>query len=155
MHIHIVAVGRLRQGAEADLMQEYIGRLPWHLHVKEVTLRDVDDAVRAEKEAGLLLKHVPEGATLVALDERGKMVSSRAFASQLSTLQEAGVGSKAKPLVFAIGGAKGHGRALLERADRLLSLSHMTLPHKLARIVLAEQLYRASTLLSGHPYHRD
>ena len=103
------------------------------------------------REAELIVGAVPAGAMLVALDAGGSAWSSREFAERLGAWRDGGV----QNLVFAIGGADGLGRSVIARADTLLSLGRMTWPHLLARCMLLEQLYRAQTILTGHPYHRE
>ena len=103
------------------------------------------------REAELILAAVPAGARLVALDERGEAWSSRDLAERLASWRDQGTAT----LAFAIGGAEGLGRAVVERADAVLSLGAMTWPHLLVRGMLLEQLYRAQQILAGHPYHRD
>jgi 23S rRNA (pseudouridine1915-N3)-methyltransferase len=93
---------------------------------------------------------VPPGARLVALDERGRSLPSEAFAKLMGGWRDQGVGLAA----FVIGGADGLDRAVTERADLLLALGPMTWPHQLVRVMLAEQIYRADSILAGHPYHR-
>ncbi len=107
-------------------------------------------AERMAREGKLLLDALPKGATLIALDERGKAPGSADFATLMNDYAERGVSD----LVFAIGGADGHDRAVRERAQRLLSLGRMTWPHMLVRALIAEQLFRAQSILTGHPYHR-
>src|SRR5262249_38259758 len=102
-----------------------------------------------EREAALILAQIPDGATVVALDEHGKVLDSSTFARQLARWREA-----ARELVFVIGGPDGPDETVIARAGLVLSLGAMTWPHQLARIMLVEQLYRADTILSGHPYHR-
>ena len=104
-----------------------------------------------EAEAEALLKHVPKNAVLIALDEHGKQRNSTEFSRWIETLKVRGHSH----IVFALGGPDGHGKDLLEAAQYKMSLSQMTMTHELARIVLFEQLYRAGSLLAGHPYHRD
>lgn len=104
-----------------------------------------------ESEAALQLAKVPAGATLVALDEKGQSLSSLAFAKELEKLQNEGVGEA----VFLIGGAEGLHESVRQKARLTLSLSALTFPHMLVRPILAEQLYRAATILAGHPYHRE
>lgn len=103
------------------------------------------------REAELILAALPAGARLVALDEHGAPWSSRELAERLAGWRDHGTAA----LAFAIGGAEGLGRAVLERADAVLSLGTMTWPHLLVRGMLLEQLYRAQQILAGHPYHRD
>ena len=107
-------------------------------------------AQRRRREAEMLLASVPKGAQLCALDATGKMLTSIEFAAKIRAWQDGGV----KQVVFAIGGADGHGEALLDRADLVLSLGPMTWPHLVVRGLLAEQLYRAQQIIAGHPYHR-
>ena len=102
------------------------------------------------REGALILKALPAGARLFALDTAGEAWSSEEFAERLRGLRDAG----AAELAFAVGGADGLDRAVLDRADKVISLGRMTWPHLLARGMLLEQLYRAQQILSGHPYHR-
>ena len=103
------------------------------------------------REAELILAALPAGARLVALDEHGANWSSRELAERLAAWRDQGTAT----LAFAIGGAEGLGRAVIQRADAILSLGAMTWPHLLVRGMLLEQLYRAQQILAGHPYHRD
>ncbi|MEN8196737.1 MAG: 23S rRNA (pseudouridine(1915)-N(3))-methyltransferase RlmH [Pseudomonadota bacterium] len=152
MDVIIAAVGRIRRGPAKDLFEDYVKRLTW-----KVTLKEVDERgpLRAEalkrKEAELILAALPERAFTVALDERGKQYSSTDFARQIGRWREQTGG----PLAFVIGGADGLHQSVLDAADATLSLGAMTWPHRLARCLLAEQLYRAQSILSGHPYHRE
>ncbi len=159
MRLTITAVGRLKAGPERDLVDRYAKRLRapsgptgiGPLDIREIAQSRRGSAVeRCDEEARSLAAAVPATATLVALDEKGDAISTEALAALLETARDTGTGH----LVFAIGGPDGHGSAVRERAQRILSLGPMTLPHGLVRIVLAEQLYRAVTILSGHPYHR-
>jgi 23S rRNA (pseudouridine1915-N3)-methyltransferase len=104
-----------------------------------------------DAEAELILRAVPPGARLVALDARGTAWTSRQFADHLAGWRDAGTAA----LAFAIGGAEGLGRQVIARADMVLSLGPLTWPHLLVRGMLLEQLYRAQQILAGHPYHRD
>ena len=149
MRLHLLAIGRLRAGPQRELFAQYARRLPWPLNLRELEARRASGR-RRDHEAALLLEAVPKGAVLIALDERGAAWSSEAFARKIGAWRDDGLAD----LAFAIGGADGHGQALLARADVTLSLGAMTWPHLLARVMLAEQLYRASAILAGHPYHR-
>ncbi len=117
------------------------------------TLVEVDDRKRrgAGAEGELLLSAAPDGACLLALDERGKTTDSRAFAALIADQRDQG----RRDMAFLIGGADGHQAELRERCDRLLSFGPMVWPHMLARVMLTEQLYRAASILAGAPYHRD
>ena len=155
MRITIVAVGQ-RQPAWADAaVQDYLGRFPAELKVE---LKEVKAEARTgnipvsrvlSTEAARIRSALPSGAVLVALDERGKDWSTAQLAERLQQWRDA-----ADDLGIVIGGPDGLDPSLKADARVLLRLSSMTLPHALARVVLAEQLYRAWTVLSGHPYHR-
>lgn len=135
-----------------DLTRAYGARLQPALVVREVEeKRKLPVAERKAREAELLLAAVPPGALVVALDERGKSLTSTAFATQIGRWRDDG----AADLAFLIGGADGHGDAVRERAALLLSLGALTWPHMLVRAMLAEQLWRGFSILSGHPYHRE
>ena len=155
MRITLLAVGRLRPGPERDLYEHYAGRITAQglaeIAVKEVEARRPlePDALKAQ-EAELLLAALPGGARLWALDAGGRSLTSEDFAARLREARDAGP----RDLAIVIGGAEGLAPALLERADLVLSLGAMTWPHLLVRGLLAEQLYRAQAILTGHPYHR-
>ena len=151
MRIVIAAVARLRREPERDLFEAYAKRLKWPLTLKEVEeKRPISGPERQAREADLLLAAIPDGSTVVALDERGRTLDSAAFAKRLGDWQDRGVAD----LAFVVGGADGLDKSIRERADLVLSFGSMTWPHKLVRVMLAEQLYRAQTILAGHPYHR-
>ncbi|HVY18621.1 MAG TPA: 23S rRNA (pseudouridine(1915)-N(3))-methyltransferase RlmH [Bauldia sp.] len=156
MLITIAAVGKLKAGPERDLYDRYVERatgagrsLALTFATREfVESRAAAATTRKEQEAETLLAL---GGTLVALDEGGRTLDSRSFADRIARWRDDGVAG----LVFALGGPDGHGDALLKKSALRLAFGPMTWPHQLARIMLAEQLYRAVTILSGHPYHRD
>lgn len=141
MKIRIVAVGRVKRGALRELLDDYVGRLRRYCAVEEVELKD------GPRVAEQIAKAASE-ATLVALDVRGQALSSRQLARRLERLASRGKGVVA----FAIGGADGLPPAILEAAHKRWSLSSLTFPHRLARLVLSEQLYRGMTILRGEPY---
>ncbi len=143
MKIILLAVGKVR-GAELEMCAEYSKRLKVMPSVKEIATANQ----KAENEA--LLKAMPEDAFVTLCDETGKDLSSRELAVKLSEWQQ-----RAATLVFIIGGADGVTDAVRDRCDYMLSLGRKTWPHKLARIMLLEQLYRAQQINAGHPYHRD
>jgi len=151
MKITIAAAGRFRGGPEKELYQKYIERLPWPISLSEVDERHIKDKRKQrQQEARKLEKAVPKASTIVALDEIGTGLSSDGLAKKIGGWQDQGV----RDLTFLIGGADGLSPELLKCADLVLSLGAMTWPHMMVRVMLAEQLYRASTLISGHPYHR-
>ncbi|MCW5746234.1 MAG: 23S rRNA (pseudouridine(1915)-N(3))-methyltransferase RlmH [Alphaproteobacteria bacterium] len=151
MRLTIAAIGRLKAGPEKALYDTYAQRMTWPLTLREVEeRRKLPAAERMAREAELLLGVCPAGATLVALDRRGKQLDSDGFARWIAARRDAGTGD----LAFLIGGADGHPDTLLKRSALVLSFGALTLPHLLARILLIEQLYRAQQILAGHPYHR-
>lgn len=144
-------VGRSRDPAILALVTRYRQRCPWTIGLDELQLRrTVPAARRPDAEAALLLDAVPAGAVVLTLDERGQALSSEAFARRLGQWRDEGC----RTVLFLVGGADGHGRAAIERADLVLALGPMTWPHELVRVLLLEQIYRAGTILAGHPYHR-
>ncbi len=159
MRISLFAVGRLKTGPEKDLASRYLDRfakagpavgleLSKLIEIQES--RAANAETRKREEAGALEKALPEGAILVLLDERGKALDSAAFADLIARYRDNGK----RDLMLAIGGADGLDPGLRAGADMILNLGSMTWPHQLVRILIAEQLYRAVTILSGHPYHR-
>lgn len=158
MRIIIAAVGRLKERAERELVERYLKRLAGAraIGLGPVRIAELMEGrqqtalARQENEAARLLHAVQTADMRVTLDEKGKMLSSEAFARMLAQQRDDGVSN----LAFLVGGPDGHGKAALDAASLTLSLGPLTLPHGLARVVLVEQLYRAITILSGHPYHR-
>lgn len=152
LRTHIVAVGRMKAGPERALFDLHAARLTPAPELREVEeKRPLPTEKLKIREAELLLAAVPEGARIVAMDERGKQLGSVAFAQKLGDWRDEGV----RDVAFVIGGADGLDKAVLDQAHLLLSLGKMTWPHMLVRGLLAEQLYRANAILSGHPYHRE
>lgn len=159
MRITLFAVGRLKAGPEKELAGRYLDRfvksgpavgLDFARMIEVAESRASNPETRKREEAALIEKALPEGALLVLLDERGKALDSETFAQQVGTWRDAG----RRDLMLAIGGADGLDPALYQRADLVLNLGKLTWPHQIVRILIAEQLYRAVTILSGHPYHR-
>ena len=149
MRLVVAAVGRGRDDPAQRLFESYRRRLPWPLELREVALGGGGEAGR-KREAAALLKGLRPSAYVVALDGAGDALTSALFAARIATLRDRG----SAVVAFLIGGPDGHGDAVLARADMALSLGPMTWPHLLARAMLAEQLWRAASILSGHPYHR-
>ena len=155
MRVHLLAVGRLRAGPERDLVDDYktrFDRTGRPLGLGPLTEVEVEDkkSLGMAAEADLLARAIPAGALLVVLDERGALQTSPEFAAQLGRWRDAG----RQDLALVIGGADGIDPALREKADLALSFGKMVWPHLLVRVMLAEQLYRAATILGGGPYHR-
>ncbi len=156
MRLIIAAIGRLKSGPEADLAADYARRaaaVGKALALTPVDILEAESKPPGDKarEAGLLQAAAPPGAVRVLLDERGDAWTSRTLADRLSRWRDAGVPAA----VFWIGGADGTDPALKAAADHSLAFGPQTWPHRLVRAMLAEQLYRAVTLLAGLPYHRD
>jgi len=151
LKLTVACIGRAGRGPERDLYEHYAGRIRWPLTLRELEeKKKLPPAELIRREGELLLGAVPDRAVLVALDRRGKVVDSEAFARRLGRWRDDGVAHVA----FLIGGADGHAERLLQKASLVLSFGAMTWPHLLARAMLAEQIYRAQQLLAGHPYHR-
>lgn len=156
MRVHIIAVGRLRAGPEKDLVDDYLTRLDRtgrSMGLGPARVVEVDDRKGGgmSAEAALLRRAIPDGALLAVMDERGRMESSPDFAARLAGWRDQGRGD----LALVIGGADGIDPALRAEADFALSFGKMVWPHMLVRVMLAEQLYRAASILSGAPYHRE
>jgi len=158
--LEILAIGRLKKDAEAHLEKRYLDRIEKmgaSLGFKKASIREFPESnkdtglLRKAEEAETLKTKLKSGTFLFLLDEQGKTPSSREFANLINDEMQAG----SNHFSFAIGGPDGHGDEIKALANTKLSLSKMTLPHGLARIVLMEQIYRALTIWSGHPYHRD
>lgn len=156
MRVTILSVGHKMPAWIQEGFQEYTRRMPPEIRVELVELRPEergagrDDARAKALEGERIVDALPKDATLLALDERGKSVTTQGLSVMLSQWMRDGTHP-----AFAIGGADGHSEALRSRADKLVSLSALTLPHGLVRVILAEQLYRAWSILARHPYHRE
>jgi 23S rRNA (pseudouridine1915-N3)-methyltransferase len=150
----ILAIGRPGRGPEADLAADYAARATAAgrpLGLGPLDLVDLEPRKPGKAPEAELILAAAEGAHLIACDERGKTFSSRAFADHIARLRDQGE----RRLVFAIGGADGLDASVLSAARSSLAFGPQTWPHALARAMLAEQLYRAVTILAGSPYHRD
>lgn len=155
MHIHLIAVGTRMPAWVTEGYREYARRLPHECSLRLVEIppckrkKTLSIARIREEEGRQLLAAIPEQATVVALDVTGKPWSTQELAFRLQDWMQGG-----RAIALLVGGADGLADACLARADLCWSLSAHTLPHALVRVVIAEQVYRAWTLLSGHPYHR-
>jgi len=153
--ITIAGVGRMKPGPEKMLVNDYLDRAAAggrKVAVGPFKVIEIDERKARDHatQCAQLVQSVPAGAVAVVLDERGEALSSKNFAGMLAGLRD---GGKAET-VFLVGGAEGHDDAVRARADRMLSFGPMVWPHMLARVLLAEQLYRAVSILAGTPYHR-
>lgn len=152
MKLNLVAVGKARNGPEQKLFDHYCARMPVPLQLREVEeKKKLSGDELKRREAELLLGAVPPGAVVIALDERGENPKSTLLAEKIGRWRDEGRAE----LVFLIGGADGLDEQVRARADYLLSFGKMTWPHMLVRAMLAEQIYRALSILAGHPYHRE
>ena len=139
MLLHIVARGKIARSPEAELVDRYIKRIAWPTRLTELP------------ESGGSIPALPGNSVTIALDERGEALSSTAFAKKLEGWRDNGK----REARFLIGAADGHGEDVRTAADLLLSFGPATWPHLLVRAMLAEQLFRATAILSNHPYHRE
>ncbi len=147
--MRLLAVGKAKQGPEQELFARYAGRLRPSLELIELAEARGAPGEIKRREGQAMLAALPAGAFLVALDEAGDRPGSLDLAVMLE-----GWLSRSRLLCFAIGGAEGLDQAVIQRAERTLSLGPLTWPHMLVRVLLAEQLYRARSITAGHPYHR-
>lgn len=159
MRLVVIAIGRLKQGPERELMERYrerfddIGRkLGFRgLEIHEIPeSRARDAATRMAEEATAISAAIPEKSVLVALDERGQNIDSATFARELGRWRDESIANT----IFIIGGADGLSPELRRKAKRTIAFGAATWPHQMVRVMLLEQVYRAATILAGHPYHR-
>lgn len=151
MNIYICCIGKLKSDApENQIVSSYLKKINWSVSIIEKNVKkDLDIHTLKLEETNILLKACPQNVFRVVLDERGEMLSSLKFSSLIQNVQE-----QSKDIAFFIGGTFGHSEKMRENADKILSLSPLTFPHFLVRPFLLEQIYRAQTILSGHPYHK-
>ncbi|PYD76108.1 23S rRNA (pseudouridine(1915)-N(3))-methyltransferase RlmH [Novacetimonas pomaceti] len=147
--LHMIAIGRMKDRVEKDLFSRYAERLSPRLRLTELPEGRGATAEIKRREGQALLAALPARAHVVAMDEGGRPHDSLSFARALERWM-----GLSRPICFLIGGAEGLDSCVMERADDTLSLGPMTWPHMLVRGLLAEQLYRARAIATGHPYHR-
>jgi 23S rRNA (pseudouridine1915-N3)-methyltransferase len=160
LRISLAVIGQMKSGPERELVDRYLDRfgkiapsvgLEFRGVQQTSESRSRDAQTRKREEAKALIGSEGDTARLLLFDERGKPLTSAEFASLIGRWRDDG----AKTMLALIGGADGLDEGLRDRADRIVSFGAMTLPHQLVRVLAAEQLYRAATILSGHPYHRE
>jgi len=160
VRLYLASVGRLKRGPEQELVARYRDRI--EKSGKAIGLSSLQDVeisesraanseARKQEEAQILLDRVPDDSIIFCFDERGKTPSSRQFATSISAVLDGGHSS----LSLMIGGPDGLHGDLRKRADRIISFGALTMPHQLVRVLVLEQVYRAVTILTNHPYHRD
>jgi len=159
MRLIIISVGRLKQGPERDLAARYAQRfddIGRQIGLRGITVHEIsesrarDAASRMAEEAAAISGKIPETAMLTALDEHGTLLDSATFAARIGRWRDESVANA----VFIIGGADGLSPDLRRKAQLTLAFGKATWPHQFVRVMLLEQIYRAATILSGHPYHR-
>ena len=150
MRFHIIAVGRLRRGVEGDLFEHFQGRIRWPLDIHEIDDRKYGTDGRKAREGKSILAAIPDDAIVATLDEKGRDLGSEDLAARIGDWRDSGI----RDVAFVIGGVDGLAEDVRRRADLVLAFGRATWPHLLVRGMLAEQLYRAQQILSGHPYHR-
>jgi 23S rRNA (pseudouridine1915-N3)-methyltransferase len=159
MKITVHAVGRMKSGPEKELADRYFERFARAGPAIGIEFSGVTEipegrgqttSERRREEGQKLQMQLQPGSALILLDERGRSFSSEEFAGRIGLLRDGG----RKTLILAIGGPDGHDQSLRDQADLVVSFGTLTWPHQLVRVMLGEQLYRAATILSGHPYHR-
>jgi 23S rRNA (pseudouridine1915-N3)-methyltransferase len=139
MKIRIIASGKMKRSPLLDLCEDYVKRMHW-----SVTLKEIDGPIT--------VRHLPDPAFIVAMDERGETLSSPDLTKKIAKWRDAAPGNE---VVFVIGGADGLGDQIRKKAKFLLSFGKQTWPHMLVRVMLLEQIYRAQQITAGHPYHRQ
>ncbi|MFT6331775.1 MAG: 23S rRNA (pseudouridine1915-N3)-methyltransferase [Lentimonas sp.] len=152
MKITIISIGKFsKNDPNLELFSKYQKRLPWKVELKELEVKgNLKGEVLKAKEAETLLNAVPNGAKIIALDEKGEEFSSVKFSQKLEKFGNCGDSN----LAFIIGGADGLSADLKKKASLLISFSKMTFPHMMVRSFLIEQIYRAYSIINNHPYHR-
>lgn len=148
--LHILAIGKINRDGAAELCAEYEKRLKAKISITEIDIKEREPKKLRERESAALLDKIPPDSFVVVLDGTGKELSSLHFAEKMQQW-----GTEHRHITFLIGGADGHTPAVLKKADFILSFGTMTWPHRLARVMLLEQLYRAQQIAAGHPYHRE
>jgi 23S rRNA (pseudouridine1915-N3)-methyltransferase len=160
MRVLVLAVGRMKSGAEAELAERYRKRAAQagrNLGLRDIEIIEIKEsrapetAKRRIEESIALATLIPDGAVMVLLDEKGPSLGSGEIAQKIRAWRDGGLGE----LVFLLGGPDGVAQSLREKAALTLAFGPATWPHQLARVMLLEQIYRAITILSGHPYHRE
>lgn len=154
MKITIISIGKFEKSLFKPLFDDYLKRLKWKINLKELEVKNSKSLPSNDlkkEEAKLILANIKEGEKIIALDEKGEIFTSRKFAKLISNFAVNGNSS----LSFIIGGADGLDEEIIKKAHMQISLSQMTFPHMMVRVILLEQIYRAFTIINNHPYHRD
>lgn len=153
MHIRLISVGKLKSGPEKDLIDDYVSRFNKagpSIGLRSLTLVDLTSGGGLDAEGERLLNAVPSGGPVIRMDEHGPQLSSVQIAKKIERLRDDGTGE----LCILIGGAEGYSRAVRQAFPEQLALGPQTWPHRLLKVMISEQLYRAVSLLNGSPYHK-
>ena len=144
--IELIAAGQIQKGPYHDLYQEYLKRMRWSVSIQEIKDQNT------KKTQNKILEKIDTESYVIALDESGQNLNSRSFSQDIANLVES---REYKKIQFIIGGADGLNEIIRQKAHQVVSFGKLTWPHKLVRVMLIEQLYRAQQIYLGHPYHRD
>lgn len=154
MKISIISIGKFDNSPHKQVFETYLKRLKWKVDLKELDLKNAKNlsvGKTKEGEAGLILKALRPSSKIIVLDEEGKQFGSKDFAQKIADFAVTGDSD----LSFIIGGSDGLSEEILRKADMKISFGKMTFPHLMVRAILSEQLYRAQSIIEGHPYHRE
>jgi 23S rRNA (pseudouridine1915-N3)-methyltransferase len=149
MKIKIISIDQDKSRQYSDISFEYVKRIPWKIDVVDLEPSNFSTQQK-EKEGMAILKHIKPEDYLIALDPKGEHMTSETFAKTIQNLQN----TSSKNIFFVIGGAFGLSESVKAKSNMLLSLSKMTMPHRIAKLILIEQIYRAYTIIKAHPYHK-
>jgi 23S rRNA (pseudouridine1915-N3)-methyltransferase len=150
MRIKILSIGKKTEGrAISTLIADYMQKTPWKIETEEFFIAHLDVTVRMKKEGEMLLAHIPSGAIVIALDATGRQFTSKEFSQKIAQYQ-----MQNPNICFIIGGAYGLSNEVKSKSHLSLSLGKMIYPHKIAQLLIAEQIYRAYCILHNHPYHK-
>lgn len=149
MDIEILAIGKFRRpDPNKEIFDEYTKRIPWKIKILEID--GSKNLLSKEAQSIFILNKIEKSRVIIALDERGKEFTSQDFAKKMTNYRD----NSQNNISFLIGGAEGHSKIIHQKADLLLSFGKMTWPHMMVRAMLAEQIYRAYSIIIGHPYHK-
>jgi 23S rRNA (pseudouridine1915-N3)-methyltransferase len=151
LKIDIIVVGKVKKGPWHELIDDYIARTKWPVHLIEVESKFTDSKAQQSHEQRLILEKLDENSFVIVMDERGDGLRSLDFAQTLQKIQSTG----SDKITFLIGGAEGFTDEIRQKANMMMSFGQQTWPHVMVRVMLLEQIYRAQQIIVGHPYHRE
>ena len=151
MKIVILAHGKIKKGPELELISNYVTRFNKQFHNDFLTSLEISESTEFEKKFNTKVAKMLDGKeSMVLLDKSGEQLGSEGFADFLNTFSEKGINK----ISFIVGGAEGFPKKIISKATKILAVSKMVFPHKIARLILVEQLYRAKCIINRHPYHK-